>query len=399
MKISFSPPDISEEEINEVIDTLRSGWITTGSKTKKFEEKIAEYCGVQKGVCLSSATAGLELTLRLFDIGPGDEVITTAFTYTATASVISHVGAKIVFIDTDVDTYEMDYNQLEKAINKNTKAIIPVDYAGVMCDYAKILEIAESRKSIFKPDNSLQEALGRILVLSDSAHSFGSKRDGIVSGAYADFSVFSFHAVKNLTTAEGGGVVWKTIKSVDSDDIYKKYMLLSLQGQTKDALAKSQANSWEYDIIAPYYKCNMTDIQASIGLVQLKRYPWILNRRKEIVHIYDKLLSFHNVQILKHEGENFESCRHLFVLRLNGRDESYRNNLIYKLSDYGIPANVHYKPLPMFTAYKNMGFKIQDYPNAFNFYQNLITLPLHTNLKDVEAEYISDTIIRILNNK
>ena len=388
--IKFSPPDITQEEINEVTDTMRSGWITTGPKTKNFENQIAKFCGVKKAVCLNSATACMEMTLRLLGIGPGDEVITCAYTYTASCSVILHVGATPVLVDTARDSFEMDYEQLEDVITEKTKAIIPIDLDGVVCNYDKIFDIVDKKKNIFSPKNNIQKAIGRIVVLADSAHAFGASREGIMCGNIADFTSFSLHAVKNLTTAEGGAVTWKDIDGIDNEYIYKQYMLLSLHGQSKDALEKSKLGSWEYDIISPAYKCNMTDIMASIGMVQLKRYEGLLKRRKEIVQMYDSELQNENIQILKHHNNCTESSMHLYMVRLTGKDEFYRNEFIKKLANVGVPTNVHYKPLPMFTAYKNLGFNIKDFPNAFNMYKNEITLPLHTLLSNQDVKYIID---------
>lgn len=396
MKIQFSPPDITNAEIDEVIDTLKSGWITTGPKTKSFENKIAEYTNTSKAVCLNSATAAMEMTLRLLGIGEGDEVITSAYTYTASASVIHHVGAKIVLIDTAKDSFHMDYEKLEKVITKNTKAIIPVDIAGVMCDYDRILEIVNSKKNLFRPSNDIQEAIGRVVILADAAHSFGATYKNKKSGEVADFTSFSFHAVKNLTTAEGGAVTWKDISGINSEDIYKQFMLLSLHGQSKDALAKTKLGSWEYDILSPAYKCNMTDILASLGLAQLQRYPEILKRRREIIKMYDEGLKNCNLDILKHYGDDFSSSGHLYLVRLIDKDENYRDSVITKMAEKGIATNVHYKPLPMHTAYKNLGFDITDYPNAFDMYKNEITLPLHTLLTDEEARYVVDWLQEII---
>jgi len=393
MNISFSPPDISEEEINEVIDTLKSGWITTGPKTKRFEQEIASYCRTQKAACLNSATAGLELVLRLFGIGEGDEVITSAYTYSASASVIDHVGAKIILADTGKDSYEMDYSELESLISERTKAIIPVDFAGIICDYESMFRAVCSKQAIFKPGTEMQERIGRILVLGDAAHSFGAIRNNTLSGAHADFSVFSFHAVKNLTTAEGGAVTWKD-SIADDNEIYRQFMLLSLHGQTKDALSKAKAGSWEYDIVAPYFKCNMTDIMASIGLAQLRRYPDLLKRRAEIVNLYNEILDTGEFSILRHTGENFDSCKHLYMVRLRNRNESFRNEVIKKMGQDGVAANVHFKPLPLFTAYKNLGYDIKDYPNAFEQYENSISIPLHTLLTDEEVCYIAACLKR-----
>lgn len=395
--IKFSPPDISDDEIKEVSETLRSGWITTGPKTKLFENKIAKFCNTQKAVCLNSATACMELTLRLLGIGEGDEVITSAYTYTASCSVICHVGAKPVLIDTQKDSYEMDYDMLEKAISSKTKAIIPVDLGGVVCDYDRIFSIVEAKKNLFSSNNEIHQKLGRVAVIADAAHAFGSMKNGKMCGSIADFTSFSFHAVKNFTTAEGGAVTWKNIAGIDDDNIYKEFMLLSLHGQNKDALAKTKLGNWEYDIVYPAYKCNMTDIMAAIGLAQLKRYPSLLKRRHDIVNMYDDGLKNENVSILKHIIPNSESSKHLYMVRLLGKDESFRNKFIAKMAENGVSTNVHYKPLPMFTAYKNLGFDISDFPNAFNNYQNEVTLPLHTLLSDDEVRYIIDTFKNCLN--
>lgn len=396
MKIKFSPPDISDIELNEVMDTLKSGWITTGPKTKLFEQRIAEYTGIAKAVCLSSATAAMELTLRLLGIGNNDEVITSAYTYTASASVIHHVGAKIVLVDTAKDSFHLDYEQLEKVITEKTKVIIPVDIAGIMCDYDKIFELVTRKKQLFNPSNDMQKALGRIVILADAAHSLGATYKGKRSGEVADFTCFSFHAVKNLTTSEGGAVTWRKLPGIDNDEIYKQFMLLSLHGQSKDALAKTKLGAWEYDIVYPAYKCNMTDIMASLGIGQLQRYPLILARRKQIIEMYDQALLGCNVATLKHYGHDFSSSGHLYLTRLLGTDETYRNIIIEKMADKGIPTNVHYKPLPMHSAYKCLGFNIKDYPNAFNMYKNEITLPLHTLLTDAQIDYIADSLKSVL---
>lgn len=396
MQIPFSPPDISQLEIDEVIDTLKSGWITTGPKTKLFEKKIAEYCNTSKAVCLNSATAAIEMTLRLLGIGEGDEVITSAYTYSASASVINHVGAKIVLVDTAKNSFHIDYEQLEQAITEKTKAIIPVDIAGVMCDYDKVFEVVNRKKDLFNPSNEIQNAIDRVAVIADGAHSFGATYKGKQSGEVADFTCFSFHAVKNLTTAEGGAVTWRDIPEIDNEEIYEKYMLLSLHGQSKDALAKTKAGAWEYDIVYPAYKCNMTDIMASIGLIQLQRYPEILQRRKQIIEMYDKELLSDKVDALKHYGDDFSSSGHLYLVRLLGKDEEYRNKVIEKMAEKGIATNVHYKPLPMHTAYNNLGFDIKDYPNAFDMYKNEITLPLHTLLTDEQVEYVCESFKRVL---
>ena len=395
--IQFSPPDITEKEIANVIESLKSGWITTGPKTKEFENKIAEYCGTEKAVCLNSQTACQEMTLKVLGIGPGDEVITSAYTYTASASVIEHVGAKIVLVDTQKNSYEMDYDALENAITENTKVIIPVDIAGVMCDYDKIFEIVERKKDLFKPNNNIQKAYGRIIVSADAAHSFGASYKGNISGSIADFTCFSFHAVKNLTTAEGGAVTWKNIPNIDNETIYKEYMLYSLHGQSKDALAKTKIGAWEYDIVYTGYKCNMTDIMAAIGLAQLERYPSLLARRREMIELYEKLLVPSKLELIKHYDNDNVSSGHLMLTRVKGIDEKTRNEFIIKLAERGIPSNVHYKPLPMHTAYKNLGFKIEDYPNAYNQYMNEISLPLHTLLTDEDIKCICNEYNGLLN--
>lgn len=389
--IKFSPPDISEKDIKAVTEALNSGWITTGPKTKLFEKEIAKYCSADGAAALNSATACLEMTLRILGIGPGDEVITSAYTYTASCSVICHVGATPVLVDTAKDSFEMDYEKLRDAITSRTKAIIPVDLGGVMCDYDRIFEVVNSKKSIFRPNNAIQKSFGRVVVVADGAHSFGASRNGKISGSVADFTSFSFHAVKNLTTAEGGAVTWRSIDGIDSDEIYKNYMLLSLHGQNKDALAKSKAGAWEYDIIYPAYKCNMTDILASLGLSQLSRYDEMLKRRYEITQMYSDGLKSENVQVLSHLTKDSRSSCHLYITRLLGKDEEFRNKFIQKMSESGIATNVHYKPLPMLTAYKNIGFDIKNFPNAFNMYKNEVTLPLHTLLTNDEVEYIIKT--------
>ena len=398
MHIKFSPPDITDEEINEVIDTLRSGWITTGPKTKELEKQIASFCNTEKAACLNSATAGLELILRVLGIGPGDEVITSAYTYTASCSVICHVGATPVLVDTQKDSIEMDYEALKNAITEKTKAIIPIDIAGILCDYDKIFEIVKDKKSIFKTQNEIHKKIGRIAVVADGAHSFGAKYNGKMSGSVADFTSFSFHAVKNFTTAEGGAVTWRNIEGISNDDIYRMFMLLSLHGQSKDALAKTQKGSWEYDIKMPGYKCNMTDIMAAIGLAQMKRYDVLLKRRREIIMRYNKAFENENVCLLKHYEGNVESSGHLYLVRINGIDEKERNKIINQMEDRGISVNVHYKPLPMHTAYKNLGFSIDNYKNAYNLYKNEITLPLHTLLTDDEVTYIINNFKEILNS-
>lgn len=390
LNVLFSPPDITEAEIAEVVDTLKSGWITTGPKTKLFEKQLAEFCHTSKAVCLNSATACLEMALRVLGIGPGDEVITTAYTYTASASVVCHVGAKLVLIDTQKDSYEMDYEKLEQAITENTKAIISVDLAGIIGNYEKLFSIAERKKALFHPANKIQERMGRIAVLADAAHALGAEKDGKRCGEIADFTSFSFHAVKNLTTAEGGALVWKDIEGIDNEALYKQFMLFSLHGQSKDALAKTQLGAWEYDIVEPYFKCNMTDIMASLGLAQLRRYPGLLARRKEIINRYNEALKDENVTVLNHYGENHASSGHLYLVRLNGKTREECNEIITQMAERGVATNVHYKPLPMLSAYKNQGFSIDDYPNAYDLFANEITLPLHTKLTDEEVEYVME---------
>lgn len=390
--IEFSPPDITNEEIEEVIGALKSGWITTGPRTKEFERKIAEYLGVKKAVCLNSATAALELSLIFLGIGPGDEVITSAYTYTASAAVIEHVGAKIILVDTTPNSYEMDYDQVEKSITSKTKAIIPVDIAGVMCDYDRMFKIADRKKSLFTPNNERQRSLNRVVILSDSAHSFGAKRNGFKAGQVADITCFSFHAVKNLTTAEGGAVTWTNTFGLTDDQMYTEFMLLSLHGQSKDALSKMKKGSWEYDIVYTGYKCNMTDILAAVGLIQLKRYDALLEKRFSLIDSYEKLLDKSKFDIIKHHGNDFKSSGHLMLVRIKSFNETKRNELIVALAEKGIATNVHYKPLPMFTAYKKLGFDIKNYPNAFNIYENEITLPLHTLLVEEDIKYIAKII-------
>ncbi|MGO4694196.1 DegT/DnrJ/EryC1/StrS family aminotransferase [Paenibacillus sp. 2TAB26] len=386
--IPFSPPDITDAEIEEVINTMRSGWITTGPRTKSFEKKIAEYIGVNKAVCLNSATAAMELTLRILGIGPGDEVITSAYTYTASASIIDHVGAKIVLVDTALNSFEMDYLKLADAITEKTKVIIPVDIAGKMCDYDKIYEAVETKRGMFKANNEIQKLFNRVIVMTDAAHAFGAVRNGMKCGQVADFTCYSFHAVKNLTTAEGGAVVWRNVLGLDDEWLYKQFMLYSLHGQSKDALAKSQKGAWEYDIVYPAYKCNMTDIMAGIGLIQLNRFESMMKRRKEIIEIYDNMLLPLGVISLEQYSDNFASSGHLYLARIPGIGEAERNEIIIKMAENGVACNVHYKPLPMFTAYKNLGFDIKDYPNAYSQYENQITLPLHTLLSDEDLEYV-----------
>lgn len=391
-KIPFSPPDITEEEIQEVGEALRSGWITTGPRTKELERQIAAYCGTERAVCLNSATACLELTLRLLGIGPGDEVVTSAYTYTASASVAAHVGAKLVLVDTAKDSFEMDYNSLAAAITPRTKAVIPVDVGGVLCDYDRVFQIVEEKKALFTAVNALQAQIGRAAVVADGAHSFGARRGGKRSGAFADFTSFSFHAVKNLTTAEGGAVTWNPALGLDNEALYKQYMLMSLHGQSKDALAKTKLGAWEYDIVAPLYKCNMTDIMAAIGLVQLKRYPELLEKRYALVKKYDALLAGSGVDHAVHLREGEASSCHLYLARLTGCSETERNAVIESLAQDGIATNVHYKPLPMLTAYKNMGFDIKDYPNAYAQYANEITLPLYSTLTEADVALVCERL-------
>lgn len=395
-KIPFSPPDITESEVYLVSEALRSGWITTGPKTKEFERLIAMCCQTDQAVCLNSATACMELILRVLGVGPGDEVITSAYTYTATASVTCHVGAKVVMVDTAPDSFEMDYDKLADAITEKTKAVLPVDLAGVVCDYDKIFAAVESKKHLFSPVNDIQKAYGRVIVLADAAHAFGAKWHGKMCGEIADFTSFSFHAVKNLTTAEGGALTWRNHDGVDNESLYKQFQLLSLHGQNKDALAKTRLGAWEYDIVAPYYKCNMTDVMAGIGLAQLKRYPEMLYRRRQIIERYNEGLRGCDVQVLDHFGDDHSSSGHLYLVRLLGEDVEYRNAVIERMAERGIACNVHYKPLPMMTAYKNLGFDIVDYPNAYNQYHNEITLPLHTSLTNEDVEYVISNFVDII---
>ena len=386
--IPFSPPDISDGEINEVIDTLRSGWITTGPKTKELERRLSEFTNTPKTVCLNSATAALELTLRVLGIGEGDEVIVPAMTYTASCSVIYHVGAKAVIVDIAEDSHEMDYDALADAITENTKAVIPVDLAGIPCDYDKIFEVVESKKHLFKANSEYQEKLGRIAVVADGAHALGSTYKGEKIGSVADFTTFSFHAVKNFTTAEGGSVTWKQNGNFDNEELYREYQIYSLHGQTKDALAKTKAGSWEYDIVIPGYKCNLTDIAASIGLVQLDRYPKLLERREDIISQYNKGFEGTRITALSHSSEDYKSCGHLYITHVEGATFEQRGEIIVKMAERGISCNVHYKPLPLLTAYKNLGFDIENYPNAYNYYVKEITLPLHTRLSDEDVAVI-----------
>ena len=396
--IPFSPPDMSEAEIQEVAEALRSGWITTGPKTKEFERQIAAYCGTNKAVCLNSATACMEMILHVLGVGPGDEVITCAYTYTATASVTCHVGAKVVMVDTAPGSFEMDYSKLADAITERTKVIIPVDLAGIICDYEKVFAAVESKKHLFRPANDIQNAFGRVVVLADAAHAFGAVQNGKVCGNIADFTSFSFHAVKNLTTAEGGALTWKPILGVDDEWIYKQFQLLSLHGQNKDALAKTQLGAWEYDIVAPNYKCNMTDVMAGIGLAQMKRYQSMLDRRREIIEKYNEGLKDCDVQLLEHYGVNHASSGHLYLVRLLGKTVEQRNAVITKMAERGIACNVHYKPLPMMTAYKNLGFDIANFPNAYAQYVNEVTLPLNTRLSDEDVEYVITNFVDIIQN-
>lgn len=394
--IPFSPPDMGEREAQMASEAILSGWITTGPKTKELERKIAEFCNTEKSVCLNSATACMELILRVLGIGPGDEVITSAYTYTATASVVCHVGAKVVMVDTAPGSFEMDYDKLAEAITEKTKVVMPVDLGGIICNYDKIYEVIESKRSLFKASNDLQKSFGRVVVLADAAHAFGAIRKGKMAGEIADFTSFSFHAVKNFTTAEGGALTWRNIEGIDNEWLYKQFQLLSLHGQNKDALAKTQLGSWEYDIIAPNYKCNMTDIMAGIGLAQFERYPSLLARRKAIIEQYNEALKNADVQVLEHYGIDHKSSGHLYLVRLLGKDVEYRNEVIVKMAERGIACNVHYKPLPMMTAYKALGFDIKDYPNAYNQYRNEITLPLHTKLSDEDIEYVMDNFIDVI---
>ena len=388
MNIPFSPPDISEKEIEAVSEALRSGWITTGPRTKELERQMAEFTGTKRGACLNSASACMETALRLFGIGAGDEVIVPAYTYTASASVVCHVGATLKLIDVQEGTYHLDYDELEAAITEKTKAVIQVDIAGVMVDYDKIRAILESKKALFKPANAYQEALGRVLILADSAHGYGASRNGHKSGQCADFTSFSFHAVKNFTTGEGGGLVWRELDGIDDEEIYKKIMLMSLHGQSKDALAKTKLGAWEYDIIAPLYKCNMTDITAAIGLAQMTRYEGMLARRKQMINMYTDGIKADDVECLCHYTDEYSSSGHLFLTRLLGRDVEDRNQFIIRMAEAGIATNVHFKPLPMHTAYKQLGFDIKDFPKSFEMYHNEVTLPLHTNLTDEQIEYV-----------
>lgn len=396
MDIKFSPPDVTELEINEVIEAMKSGWITTGPRTKLFENMIAEYCGTPKAVALNSATAALELALRYLGIGPGDEVIVPAYTYTATASVVFHTGAKIVMCDVEQGKFHIDYDEIERKITDKTKAIIPVDIGGVMIDYDRIFAIIDSKKSLFRPSNEIQSKFGRIVVIADAAHSLGSSRNGIMAGNYADFTAFSFHAVKNLTTAEGGAITWKHREDFDDEEIYHWFMLYSLHGQSKDALSKMKAGAWEYDIVYPAYKCNMTDIAAAMGIVQLRRFGGLIEKRLTTVKRYDEALLPLGIERLDHFEENNKGNGHLYLMRVPGITVEKRNEIIIKMAEAGVATNVHYKPLPMHTAYKNLGYDIADYPRAYEQYHNEISLPLHSLLTDEEVSYVTDSMKRLL---
>ena len=387
-EIPFSPPDMSMLEVEEVKEAILSGWITTGPRTKEFERRISEFVGTNKTVCLNSATAAMELTLHVLGIGPGDEVIVPAYTYTATCSVICHVGATPIMIDCAKDSFEMDYEKLPDLITEKTKAIIPVDLAGIICDYSKIFKAIEEKKSLFIASTNIQKAFGRVIVMADCAHGFGASQNGVMAGNIADFTCYSFHAVKNLTTAEGGAVTWKSIEGIDDKDIYKQYQLLSLHGQTKDALHKNKLGAWEYDIVSPAYKCNMTDIMAAIGLIQLDRYPGMLKKRHEIIQKYNEAFKNLPVTLLNHHDSNHISSGHLYFVRINGINENKRNQIIIKMAEKGVACNVHYKPLPMMSAYRKLGFDIEDYPNAYHQYENQITLPLYSKLTENDVEYI-----------
>lgn len=396
MQILFSPPDISQAEVNKVTEVLRSGWITTGSRTKELERKCAEWIGVPECVCLNSQTACAEMTLRLLGVGEADECITSAYTYTASASVVCHVGAELKLIDIQPDSFEMDYDALEAAITEKTKVIIPVDLGGIPCDYDRIFEIVERKRGLYRPGNALQKAIGRVVVMADTAHAFGAQWKGKMVGSVADFSCFSFHAVKNFTTAEGGCVTWRHIEGIKDEDIYHQYQLLSLHGQSKDALAKTRCGSWEYDVLGPWYKCNMTDVAAAIGLGQMERYAGMLKRRQELIEGYDKALRPLGIETLPHYTEEHISSGHLYITRIPEITGEQRNEIILKMAEAGIACNVHYKPLPLLTAYQKLGFDIRDYPNAYKHFVNEITLPLHTGLTDEEAEYVAEEYGRIV---
>lgn len=388
MKIPFSPPDITEQEADEVRDALLSGWITTGPRTKQLEREIAEFCETERAVCLNSATACLEAVLKILGIGEGDEVITSAYTYTASASVVCHVGARLVLVDTKPGSYEMDYDKMAEAITERTKVVIPVDLGGIPCDYDKIFKAVESKKHLFRPSNDIQKAFGRVIVSADAAHAFGATWHGRKIGSVADFTSFSFHAVKNFTTAEGGALTWRSREGIDNEDLYRQLQLLSLHGQSKDALAKTQLGAWEYDIVSPAYKCNMTDVMAAIGLVQMKRYPGLLARRRILIETYNEALKDCNVALLDHYNEEHVSSGHLYLVRLLGRDSAFRNEVITEMARREIACNVHYKPLPMMTAYKALGFDIKNYPNAYHQFENEVTLPLHTRLTDEQVAFM-----------
>ena len=400
--IPFSPPDITELEINEVVEALRSGWITTGPRTKELERRLAEYCHTSRVVCLGSATAAEELNFRVCGIGEGDEVIVPAYTYTATASAAIHCGAKVIFVDSQKDSTEMDYDKVAEAITEKTKAVVAVDLGGIICDYDRLYEAVEHKRDLFRPKQGddlaarIQQSIGRLLVFADCAHALGASQNGKMAGEWADFSNYSFHAVKNFTTAEGGASTWKDISGIDNEEIYKQYQLYSLHGQSKDALAKTQIGSWEYDIVGPWYKCNMTDIMAALGLRQLDRYPELLERRKEIIARYDAMCDELGVMHLNHYGENHKSSGHLYLVRIPGISDETRREIIIKLAERGVATNVHYKPLPMMTAYKNLGWDIKDFPNAYAYYENLITLPLHTNLTDEDVDYVIENFKEVV---
>ena len=396
MNIPFSPPDIGEREIELITDALKSGWITTGPKTKDFENQLAKYMGTNKCVCLNSSTAAMELTLRVLGVGPGDEVILPAYTYTATCSVVCHVGAKPVMVDIQKDNPEMDYEKMAGAITPRTKVIMPVDLGGVLCDYETMYKVIEEKAHLFEAENEIQKAFGRIVVLSDCSHGFGAQQKGLKAGKIADFTCFSFHAVKNLTTAEGGAVTWQSREGIDDEELYKQYMNLSLHGQTKDALNKNKLGAWEYDILSPAYKCNMTDLQGALGLVQLERYQAMLDRRHQIIDRYDEVLKNYKVTVHNHHKDNSVSSGHLYLMRVDGIGEEERNKIIESFAQCGVATNVHYKPLPMLTAYKNMGFKVEDYPNAYDYYKNEITLPLYSKMSDKELNYIVEVIEKVL---
>ena len=396
MKIPFSPPDITEQEIQAVADALRSGWITTGPRTKELERQVAAFCGTNRAVCLNSQTACAEMALRLLGIGPGDEVIVPAYTYTASASIVCHVGAQLVLVDSQPDSFELDYEQVAAAITPRTKAVIPVDLGGVPCDYDRLFAIVEEKKSLFSGATPLQKALGRVAILADTAHAFGATRNGKPAGSLADFSSFSFHAVKNLTTAEGGALTWRTIPGVDDEELYRQLQLFSLHGQSKDALAKTKLGAWEYDVLGTWYKCNMTDMAAAVGLVQLQRYSELLQRRKEIIEAYDAALRPLGVESLPHYTDGHQSSGHLYICRVPGITPEQRNEIIEKMAEKGVATNVHYKPLPMHTAYKNLGFDIANYPNAYALFANEITLPLHTCLTDEQVQYVTDCFAEVL---